>query len=43
MHENKIYIFLYNFFCNVLTKTEYFNTRFVFYGIKIETNITQNR
>ena len=40
MHENKTF-FLYNF-CNVLTKTGYFNTGFVSYSIKIQTDINQN-
>jgi hypothetical protein len=35
MHET-------NFFFNVLMKTRYFNTEFVFYDIKIEINIKQN-
>ena len=29
MHESKILFLFINFFCNVLTKTEYFNTAFV--------------
>jgi hypothetical protein len=33
-----IYIYIYIYF-DVLTKTGYFNTEFVSYGIKIQTNI----
>jgi hypothetical protein len=29
MHENKIFFLFYNLFCNVLTKTRYFNIGFV--------------
>ena len=29
MDENKIFFFCFIIFCNVLTKTEYFNTGFV--------------
>jgi len=40
--KTKNMFFLFFKFSNVLTKMGYFNTRFVFYGIKIQTNINQN-
>ena len=33
---------IFRFFRNILTKTEYFNTGFVFYNVKIQPNIKQN-
>jgi len=33
---------IFRFFRNILTKTEYFNTGFVFYSVKIQPNIKQN-
>jgi hypothetical protein len=32
-----IYIYIYIYICNVSMKTRYFNTKFVSYGIKIQT------
>jgi hypothetical protein len=54
MHENKIFLFLFcflkrkinlkilNFFRNISEKTQYLNTRFVSYSVKVQPNIKQN-